>query len=346
MSGNNALVTGISGQDGAYMAQALLQAGKCVVGTLRPTATKQTLWRLQNLGIEQHPKLRLEALDLEDAAACDAMVRQVQPATVFHLAGGTRVGESFLNPLASARLTGMGTWHLLEATRQYAPDAHFVFASTAELFGEPQCSPQNELTPFRPRSPYAVAKQFAHGATVCYRDGYNLRSSCAILFNHESPLRDPDFVTRKITLGVARIVLGQAQEITLGNLGAQRDFGFAPEYVAAMITMAEQSHGDDYVLASGVGTSVREFVRLAFSVAGIEIEWRGVGLDEIGVEVHSAKPRVRINPAFFRPLDAHTLVGDAAKARSKIAFSPNTDVKELARLMVTADIARVRAGCA
>ncbi len=340
------LITGVSGQDGAYLAGRLLEDGARVVGTLRPHADPASLWRLHELGIAQNPRLCLKTLDLADPGACAALMHEVQPHAVFHLAGQTRVGESFVDPISSARINAIGTLHLLEAFRQQASKAHFVFASSAELFGEPQSSPQNERTPFRPRSPYAISKQFAHASAVCYRTAYQLRASCAILFNHESPLRDPNFVTRKITLGVARIAVGRAQEIVLGNLDAKRDFGFAPEYLAAMIAMAEQPEADDYVLASGTVTSVREFVRLAFAAASIELDWRGHGLDEVGVEQGSERIRVRVDPAFFRPLDAHALIGDAAKARSKLGFAPSTDARALARLMVEADLARVRGGCA
>jgi GDPmannose 4,6-dehydratase len=339
------LITGVTGQDGAYLAGQLLAAGSRVTGTLRPTASDAALWRLRELGIASHPQLRLLPLDIEDVEACRRVVSQAQPEQVFHLAGQTRVGDSFRDPAASARLNALGTLNLLDAVRGEAPRAHWVFASTAELFAS-GVGPFNERSPFRPRSPYAIAKQFAHATTISYRESHGLRASCAILFNHESPLRDEVFVTRKITLGVARILGGKQQDMALGNLSAERDFGYAPEYVQALRTMAARADGDDFVLATGIATPIRDFVTQAFAAAQIDLEWRGSGVDEVGVERNSGIVRVRVDPQFFRPLDAASLVGDSAKARRVLGFEPSIGVAELARLMLETDIQRVRAQCA
>lgn len=345
MNNKPVLITGVTGQDGAYLAQRMLQQNQFVVGTLRPGAKTDSNWRLRELEIEKHPQLQLVTLDLENESSCVELIRSLQPKSIFHLAGQTSVAESFRQPLVTARLNGLATLHLLEALRHYVADARFVFASSAELFGGPSIHPQDEYTPFHPRNPYAIAKHFAHLSTVNYRVSYGLHTSCAILFNHESPLRDKNFITRKITLGVAHIAAGKSEEIALGNLDAQRDFGFAPDYVAALAAMAEPSQGDDFVLATGIQTSIREFVHHAFSAAGMEIEWRRKGIDEIGIDRKTGKCRVRVDPIFFRPLDASILVGNATKARSVLGFMPRMTVAELAQLMVKADMQRVTDEC-
>lgn len=341
----NALVTGINGQDGAYLTKNLLDRGFSVTGSVRSVGHVD-LWRFRELGILEHPNLMISPLQLEDAGQCMALIKEAEPCHIFHLAGHTKVAASFADPIGFARVNAMGTLHLLEAMRHHTPEARFVFASSAELFGDSDQYPQNEQTPFHPRNPYAITKQFAHAAAVCYRESYNLHTSCAILFNHESPLRGPEFVTRKISLGVAHIATGQEQEIHLGNLDVQRDFGFAPDYVDAMIKMALLPSGDDYVLASGTSTSVRDFVEFAFSAINIELDWHGEGLQQVGVERGSNTVRVRVDAKFFRPLDARVLVGDATKARTKLGFRPTADTRTIARNMVTADLARVRAACA
>ena len=336
---SGAMITGISGQDGALLAAHLLAAGGDVVGTHRPGRTPD-LWRLLELDIHAHPRLRLIALDPADAVACAKSVAQVQPDAVFHLAGQSRVADSFRDPQASIAANGLSTVNLLEAVRAHAPRAHFVLASSAEIFGAPQHAPQHEDTPLAPRSPYGLSKLIAHAAVASWRASYGLRASSAILFNHESELRDIAFVTRKLSLGVARIALGHEQSIALGNLDARRDFGYAPDYVAAMAAMAVRECGNDYVLATGVAASIRDFATAAFTAAGIALDWSGAGVDEVAVERGIDRVRVRVDPALFRPIDAPLLVGDATRARRELRFAPTLDLAALARRMVEADLAR------
>jgi len=331
------LITGISGQDGAYLAALLLAQGATVTGTRRPGARDESLWRLRELGIAAHPRLRLATLDLEDAHGCHALLAEAQPSALFHLAAQSRVAESLRDPEASMRANGQGTLNLLEAVRTAAPRTHFVLASSAEIFGDAPHSPQHEQTPCAPRSPYAVAKHFAHVATQDYRVRHGLHASCAILFNHESPLRDADFVSRKIAAAAVRLARDAVQApLALGNLAARRDFGYAPEYVAALAAMAAQPQADDYVLATGIATSIREFATLAFAAAGIALDWRGSGVEECAWDAQGRR-MVTVDPALFRAIDSAQLVGDASKARARLGFAPRTGVAELARLMVAAE---------
>ena len=330
------LITGISGQDGAYLAAQLLERGDSVVGTRRLGVDDAAPWRLRELGIAAHPRLRLVSLDLADAQACRMLLTELQPTALFHLAAQSRVAESFRDPEASMQANGQSTLNLLEALRTGSPQTHFVLASSAELFGKAPHSPQSERTPFAPRNPYAVAKHFAHAATQDYRVRHGLHASCAILFNHESPLRDADFVTRKIAAAAVRLARGGDAPLALGNLDAQRDFGFAPEYVSALDAMARQPKADDYILATGVATSIREFAELAFAAVGIALAWRDAGVAEHARDVHG-RVMVVVDPALFRALDAAVLVGDAGKARAVFGFAPRTGVAELARLMVAAE---------
>ena len=339
---SRAMITGVSGQDGALLAQHLLEQGHDVVGTHRPGRAPD-VWRLRELGIDAHPCLRLLALDPADAAACAAVVAQVHPQSLFHLAGQSRVADSFRDPQASIAANGLSTVNLLEAVRAHVPRAHFVLASSAEIFGAPVPAPQNEDTPLAARSPYGLSKLVAHAAVASWRASFGARASSAILFNHESELRDPAFVTRKLSAGVARIVLGRESSIPLGNLDARRDFGYAPDYVTAMAAMAAREHGSDYVLATGVASSIREFASAAFAAVGIELDWAGEGVDEVGIERRSHRVLVHVDSAFFRPIDAPLLVGDAAKARRELDFAPSLDLAALARCMVEADLVRERA---
>lgn len=335
------LITGVSGQDGALLAARLLESGAHVTGTHRPGRAPD-LWRLRELGIDTHARLQLRALDPTDAAACAECVSASAPDALFHLAGQSRVADSFRDPRASMAANGMSTLNLLEAVRLHSPCAHFVLASSAEIFGEPAHAPQTEHTPLAARSPYGLSKLMAHGAVGSWRASFGLRASSAILFNHESTLRDEAFVTRKLSRGVARIKLGRETSIALGNLDARRDFGYAPDHVAAMAAMALREHGDDYVLATGVASSIRDFATAAFAAAGIELDWFGEGVDEVGVEHGSDRMRVRVDAAFFRPVDASLLVGDASKAQRELGFAPSLDLAGLAQRMVDADLARER----
>jgi len=334
-----ALITGISGQDGALLAAHLLEQGATVVGTHRPGAAPDG-WRLRELGVETHPRLRFVALDPVDPRACADCVATIGPDAVFHLAGQSRVADSFRDPQGSIAANGTSTINLLDALRTQGSTAHLVLASSAEIFGEPEHAPQDERTPLAARSPYGLSKLIAHGAVGSWRASFGVRASSAILFNHESSLRDVAFVTRKLSRGVAQIVLGRATDIALGNLDARRDFGYAPDHVAAMAAMASRDQGDDFVLATGVASSIRDFAGAAFAAAGIELDWFGEGVDEVGVEHGSDRVRVRVDPAFFRPIDAPLLVGNAAKARAELGFAPTLDLAGLARYMVEADLAR------
>jgi len=337
-----AIITGVGGQDGALLAARLLADGATVVGTHRPGS--DATWRLHALGIATHPSLRRVACDPADARACADLVAAHAPDALFHCAGQSRVAESFHRPRASIDANGLSTVHLLEALRQHASHAHFVLAASAEIFGEPATAPQDESTPLAARTPYGVSKLLAHAAVGAWRASWRLRASSAILFNHESEWRDEAFVTRKLSRAVARIALGRDDVVVLGNLDARRDFGYAPDYVAAMHAMAAREDGDDYVLATGEAASVRDFAGAAFAAIGIALDWFGDGIDEVGVERGSDSVRVRVDPALFRPVDAPLLVGNAAKARRELGFAPSLDLAGLARRMVEADLARERAG--
>jgi len=334
-----ALITGVSGQDGALLAANLLRGGVEVIGTRRSPRTSDS-WRLDELGIAHHARLQLAALDPTDARACAELIAATRPDAVFHLSGQSRVADSFRDPRASIEANGLSTVHLLEALRAQAPQAHFVLAASAEMFGAPEVSPQDETTPAVARSPYGLSKLFAHAAVGSWRASYGLRASSAILFNHESEWRNEAFVTRKLTCAVARIARDGEDVVLLGNLDARRDFGYAPDYVAAMAAMAAREHGDDFVLATGVAASVRDFATAAFAAAGIALDWRGSGADEVGIERGSGRVRVRVDPALLRPLDAPVLVGNPAKARRELGFAPSLDLAALAQRMVDADLAR------
>jgi len=336
-----ALVTGVSGQDGALLAARLLEQGAEVIGTHRPGHDGES-WRLRELGLADDARLRRVALDPADAAACATLLAELQPDALLHCAGQSRVADSFRDPQASIAANGLATLNLLEAVRLHAPRTHFVLAASAEIFGAPAQAPQDEQTPLAAASPYGVSKLLAHAAIGGWRASFALRASSAILFNHESEWRDEAFVTRKLSRAVARIALGRADEVALGNLDARRDFGYAPDYVAAMVAMAERELGADYVLATGHAASIRDFATAAFAAAGLTLDWFGDGLDEVGVERGSERVRVRVDPAFFRPVDAPLLVGDAAKARRDLGFAPSLDLAGLARRMVEADLARER----
>ena len=271
------VITGITGQDGAYLSQELLNRGHTVFGAFRRTSSVN-FWRLQELGILSHPNLKLIEFDLIDAGACLRLLEKAKPDYVFNLAAQSFVGVSFEQPVATAQMTGIGPLHLLEAIRHVNQKIKFYQASSSELYGRVHAVPQNEDTPFHPRSPYAVAKLYGHWITVNYREAYGIFASSGILFNHELPLRGREFVTRKITNAVARIHLGKQDWMEIGNLEAQRDWGFAKEYAHGMILIMEHSEPATFVLATGKNASVRDFVEMAFAAIGIELEWRGEGI--------------------------------------------------------------------
>ena len=339
----SALITGVTGQDGAYLSQLLLDRGYRVYGTYRRTSSVN-FWRLEELGVLQHPDLHLVEYDLTDPGAAIRLLQHAEPAEVYNLAAQSFVGVSFDQPVTTAQITGLGPLHLLEAIRIVNPQIRFYQASTSELYGQIHEMPQTETTVFHPRSPYGVAKLFAHWSTVNYREAYGLFASSGILFNHESELRGKEFVTRKITDAVARIHLGQQETLELGNLDAQRDWGYAKEYVAGMHLMLQHATPDSYVLATGQTWPVRHFVELAFAAVGVTLTWQGQHEHEIGRDASTGQLRVRVNPQFYRPCEVDVLCGNPQKARDQLGWIPTTPLAELCRLMVAADLRRVESG--
>jgi GDPmannose 4,6-dehydratase len=338
-----AIVTGITGQDGAYLAELLLGKGYKVFGTYRRTSSVN-FWRLDELGLLNHPNLELVEYDLTDQSATLRMVHRHQPDEIYNLAAQSFVGVSFDQPLTTAHITGLGTVHLLEAIRIVNPGIKFYQASTSEMFGLVQEVPQTEKTPFYPRSPYGVAKLYAHWMTVNYRESYNLFATSGILFNHESPLRGKEFVTRKITDGVARIVHGKMDCLELGNMDARRDWGFAKDYVLGMYQMLQAEAAGTFVLATNRTETVRDFVQMSFKCANIEIAWSGSAENEQAIDIRTGKTVVRVNPRFYRPAEVDLLIGDSSLAREKLGWVPETKLETLCQAMVEADLRRVKDG--
>ena len=334
-----ALVTGISGQDGAYLAQLLLEKNYKVYGTYRRTSSVN-FWRIKELRIERHPNLELVEYDLTDQGTSISLVQRAEPTEIYNLAAQSFVGVSFQQPSTTAQITGVGALNLLEAVRLVNPKIRFYQASTSEMFGKVQAIPQSEETPFYPRSPYGVAKLYAHWMTVNYRESYDIFGCSGILFNHESPLRGLEFVTRKITDTVAKIKLGKQDVLELGNMDAKRDWGFAKEYVDGMYRMLQADAPDTYVLATNRTETVRDFVAMAFAAVGYTIEWSGKAEDEVGRDASSGRTLVRVNPKFYRPAEVELLIGDASKARDQLGWTPKTTLEELCRMMVEADLRR------
>ncbi len=338
-----AVVTGITGQDGAYLAQLLLERGYDVVGAYRRTSSVNH-WRLIEVGVLRQPKLKLVEYDLLDPGASCRLIERHQPDMVFNLAAQSFVGVSFDQPAATAQYSGVAVTNLLEAIRIVKPDTRFYQASTSEMFGLVQAVPQSETTPFYPRSPYAAAKLYGHWMTVNYREAYGLFASSGILFNHESPLRGQEFVTRKISNSVARIHLGLQERLELGNLDAQRDWGHAREYVDGMLRMLLHDKPDTFVLATGKTWRIRQFVEMAFAAVDVSVNWKGEGADEIGVCASTGKTLVAIDPAFFRPAEVDLLIGDPSKAKAQLGWEAQCGLEALCVEMVEADIQRNRNG--
>ena len=338
-----ALITGITGQDGAYLAQLLLDKGYTVYGAYRRTSSVN-FWRIDELGIQQHPQLHLVEYDLTDLGASIALVQKVQPTEIYNLAAQSFVGVSFEQPSTTAQITGLGALNLLEAIRLVNPKIRFYQASTSEMFGKVQAIPQEESTPFYPRSPYGVAKLYAHWMTVNYRESYNIFGASGILFNHESPLRGREFVTRKITDSVAKIQLGQLDVLELGNLDAKRDWGYAKEYVEGMWRMLQVDEPDTFVLATNRTETVRDFVRMAFKGAGVSVDFQGSAEDETAVDVATGKTVVRVNPKFYRPAEVDLLIGNPTKAKNVLGWAPQNTLEQLCQMMVEADLRRNQAG--
>lgn len=338
-----ALITGITGQDGAYLAELLLTKGYSVFGAYRRTSSVN-FWRLAELGVMQHPNLHLVEYDITDLSASIRLLQSTEVTEIYNLAAQSFVGVSFQQPIATAEITGVGPLNLLEAIRLVNKGIRFYQASTSEMFGKVQAIPQVEDTPFYPRSPYGVAKLFAHWSTVNYRESYDIFASSGILFNHESPLRGLEFVTRKITDGMAKIKLGKLATLELGNLDAKRDWGYAKEYVDGMWRMLQVERPDTYVLATNRTETVRDFVALAARAAGFELEWSGKNELECGKDVRTGATLVRVNPKFYRAAEVDLLVGDPSKATKDLGWCPQVTLEELCQMMVEADIRRNVAG--
>jgi GDPmannose 4,6-dehydratase len=340
-----AFITGVTGQDGAYLARLLLERGYEVHGMKRRSSSFNT-GRIEDIYEDPHlpdPRMHLHFGDVTDATNIIRVVQEVQPHEIYNLAAQSHVQVSFETPEYTANADGLGALRLLEAIRILGLGAttRFFQASTSEMFGLVQECPQNETTPFYPRSPYAAAKLYAHWITVNYREAYGLHASCGIMFNHESPVRGETFVTRKITRAAAAISLGREDHLWLGNLDAQRDWGHAREYAQGMWLMLQQDEPDDYVLATGTTTSVREFTRWAFEDAGITLEFRGEGIEEKGYCARTGRCLIEIDPRYFRPTEVDFLHGDASKAHRKLGWSAKRTARQLAREMVEADIALI-----
>ncbi|WP_038903351.1 GDP-mannose 4,6-dehydratase [Dickeya zeae] len=338
-----AIVTGITGQDGAYLAELLLSKGYTVYGTYRRTSSVN-FWRIEELGIDKDPNLHLVEYDLTDLSASIRLLQDTQATEVYNLAAQSFVGVSFEQPVTTAEITGIGPLNLLEAIRIVNPKIRFYQASTSEMFGKVQAIPQVESTPFYPRSPYGVAKLYAHWMTINYRESYGIFACSGILFNHESPLRGREFVTRKITDSAAKIKLGKLDVLELGNLDAKRDWGFAREYVEGMWRMLQADSADTYVLATNRTETVRDFVSMAFKAAGFTLKFKGSAENEVGIDADTGKVLVRVNPKFYRPAEVELLIGNPAYAKEKLGWEPRTTLEELCQMMVKEDIRRNEAG--
>ena len=342
-STKTAVITGVTGQDGAYLTAFLLDKGYRIYGTYRRTSTVN-FWRLEELGAANDPNLELVEYDLTDLSSTIRLLQTSKAAEVYNLAAQSFVGVSFEQPITTSEITGLGATNMLEAIRIVNPDIRFYQASTSEMFGKVQSIPQNENTPFYPRSPYGVAKLYAHWMTVNYRESHGIFASSGILFNHESPLRGKEFVTRKITDAVAKIKLGKLDILELGNIDAKRDWGYARDYVEGMWRILQAEVPDTYVLATNRTQTVREFVTMAFHAAGIILNWQGKNENEIATDATSGDLVVRINPKFYRPAEVELLIGDAQKAKDELNWEPSTTLEQLCTMMVEADIRRNEAG--
>ena len=338
-----AIVTGITGQDGAYLAELLLEKEYRVYGTYRRTSSVN-FWRIEELGIQNNPNLHLIEYDLTDQANTIRMVMETKPDEIYNLAAQSFVGVSFEQPLATAQITGLGAVHLLEAIRIVNPKIKFYQASTSEMFGLVQEVPQSEKTPLYPRSPYGVAKLYAHWMTINYRESYGIFGCSGILFNHESTLRGREFVTRKITDSVAKIKLGKLDMLELGNMDAKRDWGFAKEYVEGMWRILQADVPDTFVLATNRTETVRDFVSMAFKAVGIELSFSGKDERETGTDMATGRVLVRVNPKFYRPSEVELLIGNPAKAKEILGWEPKTTLEELCAMMVKEDMRRNESG--
>ena len=336
-----ALITGVTGQDGAYLAKLLLEKNYRVVGAVRRASTLN-LPRLAALNIDRD--VELQTLDVQDLTSIVRMIETIQPDEIYNLSGQSSPQASFQQPLYTGETSGLGTLRLLEAIRLMNVRARFYQASSSEIFGQAQGDMQNETTDFRPKSPYGVAKLYAHWMVINYRQAYDLHASSGILFSHESPLRGMDFVTRKITATLAQIACGSQEMLQLGNLDNARDWGFAGDYVEAMWRMVQQEAADDFVIATGQTHSVRDFVYRAAMVMGFDLAWEGRGVDAKGFDAKTGRQIVGVSPHFYRPSEPDPMIGDASKAHRVLAWQPKIDFEKLVIMMAESDLERARNG--
>jgi GDPmannose 4,6-dehydratase len=334
-----AIITGITGQDGAYLAEYLLAKNYIIYGTYRRSSSTN-FWRIDELGISNHPNLHLVEYDLTDMGACIRLLEKSAATEIYNLAAQSFVGVSFDQPQTTAQITGIGPLNILEAIRIVNPAIRFYQASTSEMFGKVQAIPQKEDTPFYPRSPYGVAKLYAHWMTINYRESYGIFGTSGILFNHESPLRGQEFVTRKITHNISKRALGFDEILELGNLNAERDWGFARDYVEGMYLMLQAPKPDTYVLATNRTHTVRDFVALSCHAAGIPIAWVGQGIHEHAVDTRNNKTIVQVNPKYYRLAEVDMLIGDPKKAHDELGWSAKTNLESLCQMMIDADLNR------
>jgi GDPmannose 4,6-dehydratase len=338
-----AVITGITGQDGAYLAELLLKKGYTVYGTYRRTSSVN-FWRMEELGVNNHPNMHLVEYDLTDLGSSIRLLQTTGATEVYNLAAQSFVAVSFDQPRTTAEITGLGPLNLLEAIRIVNPAIRYYQASTSEMFGKVQAIPQIETTPFHPRSPYGVAKLYAHWMTINYRESYNIFATSGILFNHESPLRGLEFVTRKITDSMAKIKMGKQDVLELGNMDAKRDWGFAKEYVEGMWLMLQVEKPETYILATNRTETVRDFVTMAGKAVGFDLVWQGTAENEIGIDRNTGKTLVRVNPKFYRPAEVELLIGNPEKAKLELGWEPKTTLEQLCQMMVEADIRRNETG--
>ena len=338
-----ALVTGATGQDGAYLSRYLVDLGYKVFGAYRRAASTN-LWRLGELKLLDEANFSLIELDITDPVSCINAIKLAKPNEIYNLAAQSFVAASFKEPLHTSYASGIAVLNLLEAIRLSDKSIKFYQAGTSEMFGKAQAIPQNESTPFYPRSPYAVAKLYGHFMSINYRESYDIFAACGILFNHESPLRGLEFVTRKITNSAAKIALGKLDCLELGNLEAKRDWGFAKDYVEGMHAMLQAPKADTFVLASGITTTVRDFVKMSFEALDIALAFEGEGVNEVARDKKTGKVVVKVNPEFFRPAEVDLLIGDASKAKDQLNWSAKTNLNELCAMMVKTDLERAKNG--
>ena len=338
-----ALVTGATGQDGAYLSRYLVDLGYKVFGAYRRAASTN-LWRLGELKLLDEANFSLIELDITDPVSCINAIKVAKPSEIYNLAAQSFVGASFKEPLHTSYASGIAVLNLLEAIRLSDKSIKFYQAGTSEMFGKVQAIPQNESTPFYPRSPYGVAKLYGHFMSINYRESYDIFAACGILFNHESPLRGLEFVTRKITNSAAKIALGKLDCLELGNLEAKRDWGFAKDYVEGMHAMLQAPKADTFVLASGITTTVRDFVKMSFEALDIALVFESEGVNEVARDKKTGKVVVKVNPEFFRPAEVDLLIGDASKAKEQLNWSAKTNLNELCAMMVKADLERAKNG--